>query len=583
MKKRLVAALSAAVLCTSLFTACGGDAGTTSNEGEKPSTGNEETGNKVNQEGNELLAATDPSKLPQAAKDRKDTLIVGTAAPKGEFLPGYASTKYDQWVVDLVFSSLITNDEAGKPIPLAAESWEVSEDEKTYTFKIKKGIKFSNGEELTAKDVEFTYLMLADPSYDGPRSGHASDLVGYEEYNKGDATSIEGLKVIDDYTISFTNKEVNARAIWNCGMAILPKSVYEFDKGNIQPVKEKLAQPVGSGAYKFVNFKPGQEVKFEKNTEYFEGEPKIPTIVMKVTNASTLIQELVSGNVDIEAQVGAKPENIEQLQGPGFLDLNLYKANSYGYMGLNLEAPKLKDPAVRQALIYGLNRKGFMDAYYQGYGEVLNTHILPTSWAYDESTADAYQFNPEKANQILDEAGWTDSNGDGTRDKDGVELDISWLTYTDSKYVDTLIPVVQESWKAIGVKVTPELMEFSSMADKVRNDRNFDMYNMAWSLDLDPDPSEVFSIEQNKKGGFNSNRWVNEEADKLLKEAKGTTDMEKRKELYGKWQQIFLEDLPYICVGYSKDLSASSSRVKNYKPSTFRNWTYDVHLLELSE
>ncbi|MGL4654502.1 MAG: peptide-binding protein [Sarcina sp.] len=582
MKKRLIAALSAVVLCTGLFAGCGGEEAK-KDDGGSTGAGTEE-GGKVDQTGVEVLAAKDPSKLPKSAKDRKDTLIVGVSAPKGEFLPGYSSTKYDGYVADLIFSGLVSNDEEGKAIPMVAESWEISEDEKTYTFKLRKDVKFSDGSQLTAKDVEFTYLMMADPSYDGPRSSYISDVVGYEEYNKGDAKNIEGMKVIDDYTISFTHKEVNAAGIWNFQMGIMPKSVYGFEKGKIQPLKDKLAEPtVGAGPYKFVHFKPGEEVKFEKNPDYFLGEPKIPYIVMKVSNAATVIQELVSGNIDIETQVGARPENIEQLTGAGFIDLKLYKANSYGYMGLNLESEKLSDPVVRQAMTYGLNRKGFMDAYYQGYGEVLNTAILPTSWAYNEATANAYPYDPDKANKMLDEAGWKDSNGDGTRDKDGVELKISWLTHTDSKYVDTLIPIAQESWKQIGITVEPELMEFASMADKVRNDRNFDMYNMAWSLSIDPDPYEIFAIEQNKKGGFNSNRWVNEEADKLLVEARTTTDQAKRKELYGKWQEIFLEDLPYICLGYSKEMGVSSSRVKNYNPSTFRNWTYDIHLVELGE
>ncbi|MGL4761779.1 MAG: ABC transporter substrate-binding protein [Sarcina sp.] len=577
MKKRLIAALSAVVLCTGMFVACGAEEA--KNDGSKPAT----DGEKVDQENKEVIPASDPSKLPQVAKDRTDTLIVGTSAPKGEFLPGYSSTTYDGYVEELVFVPLVGNDEEGNPIGAAAESWEISEDEKTYTFKLRKDIKFSNGEAFTAKDVEFTYLMIADPNYDGPRSNYISDVVGYEEYNKGDATSIEGMKVIDDYTISFTYKDVNAPAIWNYQLGIMPKSVYDFEKGDIQKVKDKLADPVGAGPYKLSHYKPGQEVKFEKNPDYFEGEPKIPYIVMKVTNASTVIQEVVSGNIDIETNTGARPENIEQLTEAGFIDLKLYKANKYGYMGLNLESEKLSDPVVRQAMAYGLNRKGFMDAYYQGYGEVLNTHILPTSWAFNEDVADAYPHDPAKANKMLDDAGWVDSNGDGVRDKNGVELNVNWLTHTDSKYVDTLIPIAQESWKEIGINVEPELMEFASMADKVRNDRNFDMYNMAWSLSIDPEPSEIFAIEQNKKGGFNSNRWVNKEADKLLKDAKATTDQAKRKELYNQWQEIFIEDLPYICLGYSKEMGVSSSRVKNYNPSTFLKWTNDIHLVELKK
>ena len=577
MKKRLIAALSAVVLSTSMFVACGGEEPAPEADGGKETAGEE----SVKSEFAEISAAKDPSKLPKAAVDRKDTLVVGMAAPKGEFLPGYASTTYDQNVVSLVFSSLIGNDETGKAIPAVAKSWEVSEDQKTYTFKLRDDVKFTNGETLTAHDVEFTYLMLADPSYDGPRSGYVDGIVGYEEYNKGDAKTIEGIKVISDYEISFTTKEVDATAIWNCGMGIMPKSVYTFEKGNIQPVKDKLAEPVGSGPYKFTHFKPGQEVKVEKNDDYFEGVAKIPNIVMKFTTKLTEIQELISGSVDLIESINGTPENIQQLTEAGFLDSHQYKSNMYGYIGLNLESPKLKDKEVRQALAYGLNRQALIDAFYGGNAEIMNTHITPSSWAYNPEVKDAYAYDAAKANKILDDAGWKDTNGDGVRDKDGVELDISWLTYTGSKYVETLTPIVIDSWEKIGVKVTPELMEFASMADKVRNDREFDMYNMAWSLSIDPDPSGIFAIEQNKPGGYNSNRWVNEKADQILKDARETTDEAKRKELYGEWQKLFVEDLPYICLDISKELSSSNSRVENYRPSTYKSWTSDIHLMEL--
>lgn len=578
MKKRLIAALSAVILCTSMFVACGGEKAP---EAEKPATGENAGGETAESKYAEIKLAANPEKLPKGASDRKDTLVVGMAAPKGEFLPGYASTTYDQYVVDLVFAGMVGNNEDGEPTKEVAENWEISEDNKTYTFTLKKGIKFSNGEELTAKDVEFTYMMLADPKYDGPRSGHVDGLVGYEEYNKGDAKTIEGIKVIDDYKISFTNKEVDATAIWNFGMGILPKSVYGFEKGDIQKVKDQLAKPVGAGPYKFEHFKPAQEVKVVKNDGYYKDAPKIPNIVMKVTTKQTEIQELVSGSVDLIERINGTQENIQQLTQAGFMDLHQYKANSYGYIGLNHESPKLKEKEVRQALTYGLNRQALVDAFYQGNAEIMNTHITPSSWAYNPEVKDAYKYDPDKANKILDDAGWKDTNGNGVRDKDGVELEISWLTYTGSKYVETLTPIVIDSWKKIGVKVTPELMEFASMADKVRNARDFEMFNMAWSLAIDPDPSKIFAIEQNKPGGYNSTRWVNEKADKILKEAKTTMDQAKRKELYGEWQKLFVEDLPYICLDISKELSSSNSRVENYRPSTYKSWTSDIHLMEL--
>ncbi len=574
MKRKLVALLTAGLATSMLFVACGGANNT--NEGNNNSS---ESGGAIKDLSKaERIEAENPKAIPEVAKNRTDTLIVGTTDPKGEFVPIYSSTLFDSWVNKLVFDGLITNNEKGEVTPNLAESYEVSEDGKTYTFKLNKGIKFSDGTELKAKDVAFTYTSICDPTYDGPRMDAVRNLVGYEEYNKGDADSVKGIKVIDDYTIEFTNKEPDAAGIWNFGYGIMPENYYGFKKGNFQAVKDKLLKPVGSGPYKFVHFKPGQEVKFEKNPDYWKGEPKIPYIVMKVTNAQTLLQELMAGTVDID-RVGAKPENIEPLKQAGFLNLDLYMQNGYGYIGMNYGSDKLKDKKVRQALVYGLNRQGFMDSYYQGYGQVYNSHILPTSWAYNPDVP-KYEYNPEKAKQLLDEAGWKDTNGNGIRDKDGVELNLQWLTYTDSKYVDSLIPIVQQSWKDIGVNVTPELMEFGTMIDKV-DKREYDISNAAWTLNIDPDPSELFSISQDVPGGFNNVGWRNEEADKLIKEGKTTLDQEKRKKIYQEWQLKFSEDLPYILLGNGQEMFASSSRVKGYKPSTYIDWTYDVHKLEL--
>ena len=575
MKRKLVVLLTAGLAASMLFVACGGGA---NNTAQGNGNSSESGGTTKDLSKPERIEASNPSALPDAAKNRTDTLIVGTTDPKGEFVPIYSSTLYDSWVNNLIFDGLISNNEKGEPVPNVAESYEVSEDGKTYTFKLNKGIKFTNGQELTAKDVAFTFTSICDPGYDGPRMDAVNNLVGYEEYNKGDAKSVEGIKVIDDYTISFTNKNVDVAGIWNFSYGIMPESVYKFEKGNFQAVKDKLLEPVGSGAYKFVHFKPGQEVKFEKNADYWKGEPKIPYIVMKVTNAQTLLQELMAGTVDID-RVGAKPENIDPLKQAGFLNLDLYMQNGYGYIGLNYGSDKVKDPKVRQALLYGLNRDGFMQSYYQGYGQVYNSHILPTSWAYNPDVP-KYEYNPEKAKELLDEAGWKDTNGNGVRDKDGVELELQWLTYTGSKYVDALIPIVQQSWEQIGVKVTPELMEFGTMMDKVNN-REYDIFNGAWNLSIDPDPSGIFAISQDVPGGFNNIGWRNEEADKLLKEGKGTTNQEERKKAYAEWQLKFSEDVPYILLGNAQEMFASNSRVKGYNPSTYIDWTHDVYKLEL--
>lgn len=573
MKRKALLIISAVMTATMIFTSCGQKQKVIDNPGKSDTA-------KVDKKVQETKKAPNPEKLPQNSKDRKDTLIVGITAPSGKFNPIYSDSVYDSYVTSLVFDGLMTNDKEGNPIGLLAEKWDISQDNKTYTFHLKKGVKFSDGTELKASDVAFTYTALCDPKYDGPRVDAAEKLVGFKEYNKGDAKEVSGIKVIDDYTISFTLTDVKAPAlIGDFIYGIMSKNYYGFEKGSIQKLKDLFLKPMGTGAYKFKAYEAGQTVEFEKNDSYFRGAPKIANIIMKVTNSQTNIQELKSGGTDMDI-IAAKPENINMLNEAGFLDLQFYPDNGYSYMGLNLRNDMFKDKKVRQALTYGLNRKGFVDSYYKGYADVCNAPMSPVSWAYTEDI-EKYEYNADKANKLLDEAGWIKKD-DGFRYKDGKKFTIHWLTYTGSKYVDNLVPIVKENWKAIGVEVIPELMEFATLSEKVYDKQEFEMYNMAWSLSIDPDPSGIFAISQDTLGGFNSVGWRNDEAEKLVQEGLKTTDLEKRKEIYKKWTKMANDDLPYIFISQNKDMWAVSSKVKGIEISPYRDWTYDVWKAEIA-
>ncbi|WP_242850096.1 ABC transporter substrate-binding protein [Clostridium polynesiense] len=507
MKRKSIALLSTLLAGSMVLSACGkpqpGD-----NNATKPGQPNKEK--KIS----EIIKAEDPAKLPATAKERKDTLIVGITAPSGKFNPIYSDSVYDGYVTDLIFNGLVTNDKEGLPVPLVAKEWKLSEDNKTYTFTLKEGVKFSNGDELTAEDVAFTYTALCDPKYDGPRADAVEKLVGYKEYKEGNATEVTGIKVIDKYNISFTLTEVKAPAIYDFIYGIMNKKVYGFEKGGIQKIKDLFLKPMGSGAYKLTEYKPGQTVSLTKNDGYFKGTPKIPNIIMKVTNAQTNIQELQAGTVDID-RIPANTKNISMLKQAGFLDLQLFPDNGYGYLGLNTRLPKFKDKKVRQALMYGLDRKSFVDSYYNGYADVCNIPISPVSWAYNEDV-EKYPYNLEKAKQLLDEAGWK-VGADGKREKDGEKFVIHWKTYTGSKYVDNLIPIVKDNWGKLGIEVIPELVEFATLSEKVYDKQDFEMYNMAWSLSIDPDPSGIFGKSQDILGGFNSVGWHPDKSEELIK------------------------------------------------------------------
>ncbi|KYH30886.1 oligopeptide-binding protein AppA precursor [Clostridium tepidiprofundi DSM 19306] len=527
----------------------------------------------------EIIKCEHPEKNPQVAKNRKDTLIVGTVAPKGDFASIYSSTVYDMWVCDLLFTGMVTNDVQGNPIPDIA-TWDISDDGLTYTFHLKKGIKFTDGTELTADDVAFTFTAICDPKYDGLRSDAVNNLVGYDEYHDGDAKTVSGIKVIDPYTISFTLKQRDVQAIWNFGYGIMPKHYYDFKKGDWKHVKDMLLKPMGSGPYKLKGYKAGQEVSFEANPNFWKGSPKIKNIIMKVTNSDTEIQELKTGGVDVQG-IAIKPKNINMVKAAGFIDIQIYPSNGYGYIGWNLRNPMFSDKRVRQALMYGLNRQGFIDTYFKGYAQTCNVPISQVSWAYTDKV-NPYKYNPEKAKQLLDEAGWK-LHDDGFRYKDGKKFTIHWMTSTGSKYVETLIPIVKDNWGKLGIEVIPEYMEFSTLCQKVYDKQDFEMYNMGWSLSIDPDPSGIFGKDQTEPGGSNAVGWVNEESQKLMDAGKKEMDQEKRKEIYQKWAVIVNDELPYLFLSTGKAGFAINHRVKNLHVSSYIEWTHDIWKVELEQ
>ena len=566
-KRKLICTITGVMIGTSMLIGCGGDKNVS-----------KQSSSKTDGNSSQEIKATEPKKIPTTAKNRSDTLIVGSGDFSGNFNPIYASSAPDMTVSGLIFDGMVKSNKEGEAEGSVAQKWEISEDNKTYTFNIKKGVKFSNGEELKASDIAFTYTALCDPNYDGARSSYVENLVGYKDYKDGNASNIKGIKVIDDYTISFTLTNVDVTAIWNFGLGIMPKSVYDFPKGKISKMKELFLKPIGVGAYKFVKYKPGQEVDLTSSNNYFQGEPKIKNIILKFTNAQTSIQELMAGDIDINDNVSANPENIQQIKSAGFMDIFLIPSNGYSYIGFNLKDKMFEDKKVRQALTYGLDRKGFCESYYKGYAVVIDGPIPPTSWAYDSNISE-YEYSPEKAEKLLDEAGWK-KGSDGIREKDGKKLAFSFSAYTGSKFVEALIPILKEDYKKIGVEVTPELMDFASLVSKT-DKGDFETYVMAWNLAVDPDQSDFFLSNQAKSGGFNRVHFINKDSDNLLNEQRKEMDKEKRKELLFKWQNLMNKELPYIFLTQNKNCTVVSSRVENVKISIYESWNTDIQDLEL--
>ncbi len=605
---KLIKLASVALVATLGLTACGGT-GSQTPASESPSAQASESAQPVvsetpeeaimnigevtetDIEGVTLINLTDSSK-PNPARDRSnasDTVVVSiNTSTQNRLIPVYFGTNYDRMATELIFGTgLITNDHAGNVSfdeYTQAESYELSEDQLTYTFKIKEGLVFSDGTPLNAYDVEHTFTMMCDPAYDGRYISDVDGLLGYEEYNTGDATSVEGIKVIDDYTISFTFNEVSYDNILNFKHGTMSKELYPMEKGEFEKIKTQMNELffVGAGPYKFTKLEPSQYLEFDFNENFAtDKDPDVKKIILAFSSADTLFDEFGKGTYDLSMQVPANLDNLERVKAYGVGDIRSYPANSYGFMSMNLKDPILEDVRVRQALTYGFNRQAFVDAYYNGFSSVAHSPISRVSWAYTPVNNE-YDYSVETANQLLDEAGW-EMGSNGYRTKDGVELSLKWDTYTDSKYVEFLIPMLTEDWKQIGVKVEANLMDFNAMIEKTFDNQDYQLTNLAWSLTTDPSSMlTTFGSDYNKPGDNNLGNYSNKIFDESVKKANALFNQDERKELYATAVNEINADAPYIFINQNNEWTLVNERIGNFNNSPFVFWHTVIMDVELN-
>ncbi|MWV42365.1 ABC transporter substrate-binding protein [Paenibacillus sp. HJL G12] len=509
----------------------------------------------------EPYSAADMAKLPSAAKQRTDTIIVGLTDPSGAFTPYFTQSGYDGNVNSLLFSSLVTVDEKGLPIPDLAEKWDVSDDQLTYTYHLRKDLKFSDGSPLTADDVAFTWTILFDKSYDGDSMIPTLPVKGAQAYKEGKAQSVDGIKVIDPLTISVTLDKPNATALVMLGDKVLSKAYYgkDYKFGQLEYIKKLHSNPVGNGPYKLEKFVPGQEVRFVANENYYKGKPKTEHFIYKTAEGDTW-QYLETGEVDY-ASFSATTENIDKLKSLGFVNIIPYTPSTYGYLQVNLEHEALKDKKVRQALTYGLDRQSiFVDAN-QGAGSVANIPSSPISWSYTEDGINPYKFDTEKAKQLLDEAGWKEGAG-GIREKDGKQLVIHFLG-SKSKQTDIFIAVAKENFQAIGVKFEPEVFaDFNSLVSKVESG-DYDLVSFSTPMLTDPSDGLVQFLDGEIKG------YDNPKLKELYEKGLATSDIEERKQIYKEIYQLLNDELPIIFTSYKKTVYGYNGRIDQLAVSPF--------------
>jgi peptide/nickel transport system substrate-binding protein len=522
-----------------------------------------------------ITPATDPGQVPAAAALRKDTVVAGISEPQGIFNPYFFTNGWDENVTNVIFARLIDLDSQGKPVPGLAAAWQVSADNRVYTIKLRPGLTFSDGSPLTAEDVAFTLTLLHDPAYDGETDLSLAHIDGGEAYKTGKASAIRGLKVIDPLTLEVTTTQPGATTLFLIGGPVLSKAYYGkgYQPGKLGYLRTLHGKPLGNGPYIYDTYIPGQEIRFHVNPRYYRGAPAMARFIYRVTNPATNFQLFQTGETDYDAFT-SRPDDVEQLKMLGFANINLYSSSDYSKIAFNLKKPALQDVRVRQALIYGLDRQKLISVVYQGYGQVANEPIAPISWAYDPSGVNPYAYDPAKANQLLEAAGWV-RGADGIRSKAGRRLTLTLLV-TKKVLNDALVPVARENYRQLGIDLRPQVLDFNALLAGYKSG-NYDLASFSTSTLNDPhDGVRDFQTSESTNG------YSNPAVDKLIAEGNSTLDTAQRKPIYHRLYQALAEDPPVILLGYRKILSASSARVTGFTPDIYNGLVGSLPAVKLA-
>ncbi len=475
-----------------------------------------------------------------------DTLIESSIGDAKTLNPALVDESTGGDICGMVFSGLLRYDENLKLSPCLAERWTVSKDGKTITYYLRKGVKFHDGVEFTANDVQFTYQVYTDPSVKTP---YAADY----QY-------IKSVDIIDPYIVKVIYKRAFAPALSNTFGAILPKHLLEGKDINTADFNR---HPIGTGPFKFVEWNTDQQIVLEANPDYWEGKPHVKRFVLRIIpDQSSELLSLLKGETDA---MGAwtsgtlSPEQYaRQTDTPQFKDYyNKYQADQfvYSYIGWNLGNPLFKDVKVRRALTMAIDRQAIIDNVVYGLGSICTGPFVPSSWANNPNVK-PIPFDPEGAKKILAKAGWkTGDDGMLYRMVKGQKTPFAFKLFTNQGNVsrERIATIVQQQLKQVGIDCQPQIMEWTTLLSQYVDKRKYDAMIMGWQFGPEPDCFLSWHSSQMGEHQYNLVGYKNKTVDELLVEGRETLKPELRMKIYRRIHKILSDDVAatFLYVPYS--------------------------------
>ena len=456
-----------------------------------------------------------PTALPVVKEGGTLSLLIESAPPA--LYPPADEDRLSVMVYDLVYDPLFFYNDKMEAVPELADKYDISADGLTYTVTLKKDVKWHDGQPFTAKDVKFTFEQNCT-KFAGFYANYKS-ISGCQDYHDGKATEVKGIQIVDDYTVKFVLSEPNAAFPTALIYYVIPEHIF---KGmDIDTARRTAWKPIGTGPFKFVQYKEDQYVEFDVNPSYFKGKPHIDKIFMKVATVDNGIAMLEKGDIDFIPDLPAS--EVQRLStNPSVKILETANKNWPWEMAINEKHFKFADKRVRQALMYAVNRQGYIDSVLGGHGTLAYLQWQEPGWALPpQGTLNDYAYNPDKAKQLLKDAGWNP------------DWNVEMLAYPGNKQRYDFAVIAQQDLAAVGIKVTIETMDVARAVDRVTAG-TFDFLLTGGGAQADPSTQAMYFLCDSTmpNGGYNDGYYCNPKVDELFKNGLTLFTVQERAGLY---------------------------------------------------
>lgn len=436
--------------------------------------------------------------------------------------PHRTSAYFSFQVLENIFDTLVEPDENLEMQPALADSWEVSEDQLTWTFELRDDVSFHDGSDFTSADVVYSYERIIDE----------------ELANAWRFDAVTAVEAVDEYTVEITVDAPAPNLLSNLGgfkgMSIVQEDNVESD--------EISSNPVGTGPFSMASYASGDHISLEANPDYWAGAPALGGVEFSfISEPSTALAALNSGEIHWSDNI--PPQQVEELEGSETLDIEVIPSNDYWYLAMNINEEPWDDERVRQAVGYAIDREAIIQAVSYGTAQPNQLAIPEDSIWYTEY--DRYSHDPDEAEQLLEEAGF-----------DGGEIE--FLATSEYPETITAAQIIADNLEPLGFEVSISQPDFSSWLDE-QNNGNFDMLMMGWLGNIDPD--DFYYAQHHSEGGSNPQGYANDDVDELLEDGRTETDADARAEIYAEAAQIIADEASYIYL---------------YNPAVTQAWTTAV-------